>query len=117
MQSVTSNAVAKANSYSTTEHKTGRYCDNKPTYEKYFFKTKSEFPIATGITNVDRVVSVRAIAKSSNNNFSLPYYTLSGGTSYYGAIYFNSSNGNCYIETNLSISTVGFTVEYTKTTD
>lgn len=110
------NTLNEQRSYSTEEHLTGRkWIDGKPTYEKtVYINNMADFPFNTGITNVDEVVKISTTAKDLTNCFSLPYYTYSVGTGFYGAVFFNPTSGSLNYEGNLQIQKVMSTIEYTK---
>ena len=115
MQSVTSNAVAKGFSCSTTEHKTGgKWIDGKDIYSKAFYATSADFPLATGITNLDKMLDIRATIKDSYGNYSsVPMYSAGGYTS----CYFYPPTGALYFEGSIPMTEIYVIFEYTKTTD
>ena len=123
MQSVTSNAVSKAMSYSTTEHKTGRYwIDGKPTYEKTVdcgtLPNNDLKFIAHNIANIDKIVKIEGISINTDNNvFPLPF------ASYLSATYnvqLSADRTQIALRTSTDRSnytSTYVTLEYTKTTD
>jgi len=109
------NTLNEQRSYSTEEHLTGKkWIDGKPIYRKSFSLTDSSFPYNTGLSNVNEIIKIEAIAKdSSNDYFNFPYANTSGGRSFY----YNKLNGKIITEGNTVFSSVIITLEYTKTTD
>ena len=110
MQSVTSNAVAVANSYSTSETFTGKYwIDGKKIYKKTYYNLNIEItnpnrwylimPYPSVIDTITDYITI-AITKQAFQN-SLIYI----------------QNGNLAILSSQSWSLGTLTLEYTKTTD
>ena len=119
MQSVTSNAVAKANSYSTTEHKTGRYwTDGKPTYEVTLIGrlTATDMNIPHNIANIDTLVKVApTMVADDGGSIECSFYISSG---YYFTAFATKTllltrTTSAYTSTH----SYRITLEYTKTTD
>ena len=132
MQSVTSNAVAVANSYSTSETFTGRYwIDGKKIYRRVWDTTAPtvgvqnqffEKSISIDFPNIKDVISARGFIVSRNyaNIMPLPYIA---NTNDWGAIYFRPSPEKTMV-IHLGIDAGGHTgqpmkiiLEYTKATD
>lgn len=112
MQSVTSNAVAKANSYSTTEQRTGgKWIDGKPIYRKVVYSTLNQQVDSSAYkdtgaplpSDAETYINIQAIANIKN----VFYYSTSGRNTLYiaASIIANAVAGRPYI------------LEYTKTTD
>jgi hypothetical protein len=105
-------------SYSTTEHKTGKKYNGKDVYSKTIYvNNMADFPISTGIINVDEVLKMTTTGKDLSNYYNIPYYTVSVGTLYYCAVYFHPDDGTLRYEGNVQTQKVICTLEYTKTTD
>ena len=118
MHPVTSNAVSRAMSYSTEEVNTGKkWIDGKPIYSKTYYNV-SNFPQSAGLTNVDVITKINAVAKDVSSNFyPLPFITVISGVTYYTNIYYNKNNNAIYSDSNSNIESANITIEYTKTTD
>ena len=123
LHAVTSNAVAESLSYFTTEQKTGgKWIDGKPIYRKTVeignLPNNTVKQIANVLSNVDNIVEIRGVAKSSTLGIVLPYIDISGGVTYLANIYI-SSKTHLQVNTNYNFSSyTGFAViYYTKTTD
>lgn len=123
LHAVTSNAVAESLSYSETEQATGgKWIDGKPIYRKTVeignLPNKTVKQIANVLSNVDNIVEIRGVAKSSTLDIVLPYIDISGGVTYLANIYV-SNKTHLQINTNYNFSSyTGFAViYYTKTTD
>lgn len=118
MHAVTSNAVSRAMSYSTEEHKTGKkWINGKDIYSKTYYNV-SNFPHSAGLTNVDEITKIDAIAIDVNSNFyPLPFVTVISGVTYFTNVYYNKNNNAIYSDSNSNIEGVNVTLEYTKTTD
>ena len=118
MQSVTSNAVSRAMSYSTSEVNTGKkWINGKTIYSKTYYNV-SNFPHSAGLTNVDEITKIDAVAIDVGSNFyPLPFVTVVNGVTYYANIYYNKNNNAIYSDSNSNIEGVNVTLEYTKTTD
>lgn len=116
MHSVTSNAVAKAINYSTSEVNTGKkWIDGKPIYRKTFIftnltLTNSPTLIGTIDVAISNVIKTEEIVRQSD--------VLAGSSQQ--AVY-AEQNGNVYAYQNVSSTHTGwevyYTLEYTKTTD
>ena len=128
MQSVTSNAVAVANSYSENETFTGRYWVNgKKIYRRVFgyTLTANNQSKSFSIPNYEKKITLYGnLRNPSGTDFCIPYH-FADITNYYGTYcYINSrtstlyfypySSNSSYFQTG---SAVEITVEYTKTTD
>ena len=111
MQSVTSNAVAKAMSYSTTEHFTGKYwIDGKKIYRNVVEYTSpvsiyNRWGDLLTIANVNQVISVSVLEYRSGENWTVPCM----GRYINGTIQGQSNNGGA--------NSTSAILEYTKTTD
>ena len=123
LHAVTSNAVAESLSYSTEEVATGgKWIDGKPIYRKTVeignLPNNTVKQIANVLSNVDNIVEIRGVAKSSTLGIVLPYIDISGGVTYLANIYV-SSKTHLQVNTNYNFSSyTGFAViYYTKTTD
>jgi len=118
MQSVTSNAVAKANSYSTEEHFTGRYWkDGKKIYEKTFNYgtiSSNSFQIDTNV-NLETLVTYSGSVKVADIIRPFPYHDPTSAMKFVisaiteNVVYFYSAWGYG--------TEFVFSMEYTKTTD
>lgn len=117
--------ITDPNSYSTSEVKTNKtWIDGKPIYRKTInfgalpnATTKS---VAHGISNLDEVILLNAIAKSGNSYKTIPDVISTNDVQYMGQqIKISISSGNVviYTETNQSSYSTYVTIEYTKTTD
>jgi len=119
MQSVTSNAVAVAGSYSTTEQFTGRYwIDGKKIYRKCFSGsvTSSNQTISHGLGNtISDVVDIKAVIKISGLFMPFGYYNVYNGSAQNVSVYINS--GNIVLLNTYSGGTYKIILEYTKTTN
>ena len=115
MQSVTSNAVAVANSYSTTEQKTGGvWIDSKPIYKKTFYNITLANN-AVLIENVSFIVNQYGmLTYLSTLQFPIPKDAGSGG---YCTIRRNPTTNQAYVDTSYASYKATITIEYTKTTD
>ena len=110
MQSVTSNAVSKAMSYSTTEHFTGKYwIDGKKIYRKVSIATLNQQVDTSAYKNTGAPLPnnaetyIRIISTQRTGNAF--YYSVSNATLYIAAVTtMNALAGTAYI------------LEYTKTT-
>ena len=121
MQSVSSNAVAKAMSYSTDEQFTGKYWINgKKIYTKTLdcgsLPNSSQKYIDIGIVNLDTIIKHEGISYNAHYALSIPY--VSGSSSYNVEVFYNDG----YLRIITSINRSDFTntyitIEYTKTTD
>ena len=118
MQSVTSNAVAKAFSYSTTEHFTGKYwIDGKPIYGIVIESPTKGTTLLTGVEEIVDYRLKRTYDNSSSNASNFEYYD---GTTSSNTIYLSLANGNLQIKGVSSGNNAVMKwlyVEYTKTTD
>lgn len=119
MNVVTSNAVATALSYVTTEHFTGEYwVSGQPIYRKTidcgYLPNATDKTIAHLISNFDQAIKVFGMATSSlGNNYPVPYTTLN--TDLNIQVFVDKTN----IELTTGIDRSAFycyiTIEYTKT--
>lgn len=116
MQSVTSNAVSRAMSYSTEEVNTGKkWINGKDIYSKTYYNV-SNFPHSAGLTNVDEITKIKAVAKDVGSNFfSLPFITMNSGVTYFTNIFYNKNDNAIYSDSNSNVESVNITIEYTKT--
>ena len=119
MHSVTSNAVAKSLSYSTTEQKTGgKWIDGKPIYKKTIQFNMLNGVVSIGNLNIDKVVQMNGIiTHTSGNIVTFPYYYSAENNCF---VYMMSSKTElyCYYQGSWNTSApVELTIEYTKTTD
>ena len=119
MHSVTSNAVAVANSYSTSETFTGRYwIDGKKIYRKCFSGsvTSTTQTISHGLGgNISDVVDIKAVIKISGLFMPFGYYNVYNGSAQNVSVYINS--GNLVLLNTYTGGTYKIIFEYTKTTD
>ena len=121
MQSVTSNAVSKAMSYSTEEHLTGRKWKNgKPTYEKYISLGKlpnnTTKYVAHHINNIDvnNIVKIEGLFTNGISTFQLPFRDTGASTCY---LIVNATYIVVTDNTDLSSFDSYVDIEYTKTID
>ena len=113
MHSVSSNAVAKALSYSTEEVFTGKYwIDGKKIYRKVFanLPVVNDTVLVTGVSNLIQVGGY--YISGAYAKIALPYGSPGSITS----AYIKNGETQIRITTNQSV-TVYITLEYTKTTD
>ena len=119
MQSVTSNAVSKAISYSTTEHFTGKYwIDGKPIYSKVItisviqpnLQSAQNFP--HGITGLDKIVKHFGNCEITGVKRPFPYTDPSSMCNIS-----SWNNTDIYIFCGYQVINLELTIEYTKTTD
>ena len=122
MHSVTSDAVSKAISYSTTEHFTGKYwIDGKPIYKKSGYVSS----ISSVQLIVDSVLTDTYVDVLIESKASMKYYAskvvVYGYTSATDRFSFRVTSSGLDVVTNFSLGDItnGFywSVEYTKTTD
>lgn len=116
---VTSNAVANALSYSTTETPTGGYwIDGKPIYRAVFYTDNwvDNSTYDASALDIDEVTNLKAMWFRSGNWFEAPY---SGSGGFFSSIYYIS--GSNLIAFDASATHAGSknrtVIEYTKTTD
>ena len=123
MQSVTSDAVSRALSYSMNEVFTGKYWkDGKKIYSKTIdcgaLPNATTKVIAHNIINLARFIKIEIISTTSNNNtVMLPYVSPSSLTAQVG---FSVNATNIEIRSASDYRTYEFTdctLEYTKQTD
>ena len=119
MQSVTSNAVAKAGSYSTIEHKTGRYwIDRKPTYEKTLvIDNLNTGETYINIDNLYDLINYHGNCILTSFSWYRPFPWIDGAGRANITRYINGANGVVIIYSDSALSAVRITLEYTKTTD
>ena len=124
MHAVTSNAVAKGLSYSTTEQKTGGvWIDGKPIYRKVIdcvaMPNATLKTISNALSNIDYVISIQGSASNGSVILPLPYPTTerNNGDSIQVYIADNKTSLNFICNADLSAYLGYVTVEYTKTTD
>ena len=124
LHAVTSNAVAKALSYSTTEQATGgKWIDGKPIYRKtleLILSTSGGIIANLSELNIDTVVNMRGVIFNTTSDFIVLNGSYSYGTD--NIIFFIRKTDGClYFYRDVATYTEGapcnFTVEYTKTTD
>ena len=121
-----------ANTYSTNETVIGKWIDGRPIYRKVIdlgaLPNESTFRIPHNIDNLDRIISMRGMAKSPNQNLLLPfsYGTGKDGVNSDGTVKVNTVPINIYEEQgNIVVYTLsdrsnmtGYVIlEYIKTTD
>ena len=121
-----------ANTYSTNEMVIGKWVDGKPLYRKVIdlgvLPNASTINIPHNIDNLDRIISMRGMAKSPNQNLLLPfpYSTGNDGFNSDGTVKVNSVPINIYEQQgNIVVYTLsdrsnmtGYVIlEYIKTTD
>ena len=121
-----------ANTYSTNETVIGKWIDGKPIYRKVIdlgvLPNEGTFRIPHNIDNLDRIISMRGMAKSPNQNLLLPfsYGTGKDGVNSDGTVKVNTVPINIYEEQgNIVVYTLsdrsnmtGYVIlEYIKTTD
>lgn len=121
MHSVSSNAVAKANSYSTSETFTGRYwIDGKPIYRKVINVNGYPSTIQTGLTSENEVINmiIKNTVSGSSDRFVFGGI-LSVSNVYYPWVYeLTPDNTTLARLTGTYTGTVKFIIlEYTKKTD
>lgn len=73
--------------YLTTEHICGTWIDGSDLYEKTtaigaIAANTSNYQLTVGLTNVDRVISIQAVVRTSNSYFNLPLSMLQSGSTY-----------------------------------
>ena len=121
MQSVTSNAVAKTMSYSTTEYFTGGYwIDGKKIYGKVVQEATftSSSPLSVAIANLDFLIDVRMKRNYSSSQPTL--WTFGNGTASTNNLIVEQSTDSITIAPQSSGQTIknfSAIIKYTKTTD
>lgn len=119
-------AMSEYTSYSTAEKFTGKYwIDGKPIYRKTVdcgtLPNATTKNVATGITNISNIISIKGIANTSDANtcVPIPYVSInSNDTSLNIACYYSNGNINLRTFIDMTVYTQSFvTIEYTKTTD
>lgn len=121
VHSVTSNAVAVANSYSTSEVATGKtWIDGKPIYRTVvsgYLPNNTSKSIAHSIANISKVVNLSGILNINSNNTLFVAVGLEDPNDKY--TYYTADKTNIVVYTNWdgSSTTCYFYIEYTKTTD
>lgn len=119
--SVQGNAVASNGLvYSTTEQIVGRWIDGKPIYQKvidfgYGPSTNSEKAVPHNITNIDKWISIKAVANYSNKN---GWELNTASTTIAVRLLMDATNARI-VSNNEGHQTVYYYVflQYTKTTD
>ena len=121
-----------ANTYSTNETVIGKWIDGKTIYRKVIdlgvLPNEGTFRIPHNIDNLDRIISMRGMAKNPNQNLLLPfsYGTGKDGVNSDGTVKVNTVPINIYEEQgNIVVYTLsdrsnmtGYVIlEYIKTTD
>lgn len=128
MHSVTSNAVARANSYSMTEHFTGRYWINgKPIYRKVIdFGALPNSTAKTVAHNLSNVIFTKMYGIAFNSSgtladfyYPLPYSSCAGTDN---ARNIELAVNGTYVEVDTKVNRsyldkTYIILEYTKTTD
>lgn len=122
MHSVTSNAVANALSYSTTEFKTGGMFDGRPIYKKLIEKTSFQYDTYIGnvLSNARNVLSFNFAVIDETQDRVYSGNLTSATLSYITEIYYVKSENRIYYKGGNSRGTLFqayFVFEYTKTTD
>lgn len=116
MHSVTSNAVSKAMSYSTTEKNTGKkWIDGKDIYRKIFYSDTGYIDGSQVgvISDADMFVSKKIIILDNNNNILIDY--VNSAVSQSVGIYINNSTKIItFTISNLVATKAWVTLEYTK---
>lgn len=126
LHAVTSNAVAEALSYSTTEVNTGaKWIDGKPIYRKVLtatLQTNEEVLNLTISAQIQSLVSVKGLLSKGSIDFVIPYCFIDG--TFVFQIYTYCQGQDLFIIPRSSDGTyftagcvVKVIVEYTKTTD
>jgi hypothetical protein len=126
MQSVTSNAVSRAMSYSTSEVNTGKtWIDGRKIYRKVFTATlqTDEQVLNLAISNeLQSFAKMEGTISKGNTDFPIPYCFIDGAKNY--QVYCYCQGSNLFIIPRSSDGTyftagcvVRAIVEYTKTTD
>ena len=126
MQSVTSNAVSRAMSYSTSEVNTGKkWIDGKTIYRKVLtatLQTNEEVLTLTVSHQMKTLVSLKGLLSKENTDFVIPYCFIDGSHAF--QIYTYCQGVNLFIIPRSPDGTyftagcvVRAIVEYTKTTD
>lgn len=125
MQNIINNNISQEvlDVYSTSEQRIGTWIDGKPLYRKCFKNTGNLTTIQTGISNIDDVIRLTIMVKSSDNVFwrTIPwcYNANSYDSSYTGGTYIRS-NGNIGFQAGTGLTNASkyiAIIEYTKTTD
>ena len=127
MHSVTSNAVAKCLSYSTTEHIVGVWVDGvTPVYEKTFifeYTNSGTYNQSVSIpSNIDKIVFLGGVTNSPTYCMPIPFNDDDYNTTFYNYVNCNvsshllyfSSNQTAVIATTASMKAY-ITLRYTKT--
>lgn len=117
--------INDCNTYSTDETFTGKYWINgKKIYRKIInfgaLPNSTTKSVAHGISNLDEVLLLNAIAKSGTSYKTIPDVISTNAAQYLtGQIKISISSGNIviYTESNQSSFSAYITIEYTKTTD
>lgn len=124
MHAVTSNAVAKSLSYSTTEQKTGgTWIDGKPIYRKVFTGsvTGATTTINSDVANIDNMINLTGYFVTSDSDRFFPLNYCADPTTNRGACNFikNLNQFLVYIGSGYPSggSSIYIIAEYTKTTD
>lgn len=125
MQSVTSNAVSKVLSYSTTEQFTGRYwISGTPIYQKTvdcgYLPNNGIKAVAHGITGLDQIIRMNGMCKRTTDGSEFPipyvYQPYSGtGLSLYIGVYREGANLILMTGSNRTNCYGYVTLEYIKT--
>jgi hypothetical protein len=121
MHSVTSNAVSRAMSYSTSEVNTGKkWIDGKPIYRKVLNINGYPATIQTGLTSANEVVGMvcKNTVGGSDDNFVFGGILTNNNVYYPWAYQLSSDNTTLSRITSTYSGIVKFIIlEYTKTTD
>lgn len=121
LRAVTSNAVATALSYSTSEQFTGSYwIDGKPKYSKTIVcgalpNNNTKF-VAHNITNIDNIILLQGWGYGDNAYIPLPYVNTNAIST---CVMLYATNVNIVLRTGIDRSNTNayVTLLYTKTTD
>jgi hypothetical protein len=122
MQSVTSNAVAISNSFTTTEQKTGgTWTDGKPIYRKVIdfgaLPNAGDKSVNHNISNLNKMISIKGTSANGIQVFPIPFVNPSG-IQYQIAIF--TTVTQITIRTGYDrrdFTNTRIILEYTKTTD
>lgn len=108
--------------YSTNEKKIGYWIDNKPLYRKVInlgnLPNAGEKNVQIGVSNINKIISIRGIAISSSATVPLPYFYPNTSYVQYG-MGIEVHGNNIMISSGTDRSGyIGYAIlEYTKTTD
>jgi len=118
------NTINENNSYSTTEHPTGKkWIDGKPIYRKVVdcgsMPNATTKTISNVLSNIDYVISIQGSASNGSVILPLPYPTTEASNNDSIQVYIsdNKTSLNFICKADLSMYLGYVTLEYTKTTD